>query len=109
MRAESLARSGGVITAPRLRGAIGPVSLAGVRRAAGRHLIVRNAAVRRIVAAGLVSGFGDRLTTVALATLMLTLTGSVAQASLVYAASAAPYVLFGLVAGALVDRWDRRA
>ncbi|HEV8639324.1 MAG TPA: MFS transporter [Chloroflexota bacterium] len=89
--------------------AMGAASLAVARRAAGRHLIVRNATVRRIVAAGLVSGLGDRLTTVALATLVLALTGSIAQTSLVYAASAAPYVLFGLVAGALVDRWDRRA
>jgi MFS family permease len=109
MGAESLARSGGVTTARPLHGAIGSASLDGARRAAGRSLIVRNAALRQLVAAGLVSGLGDRLTTVALATLMLTLTGSVAQASLVYVASAAPYVLFGLVAGALVDRWDRRA
>ena len=89
--------------------AFGAFVLAGASGAARRRLIVRNPTVRRIVAAGLVNGLGDRLTTVALATLVLALTGSVARTSLVYAASAAPYVLFGVVAGALVDRWDRRA
>jgi MFS family permease len=71
-------------------------------------LLVRNAGLRRVFAAGLVSGFGDRLNQVALAALILALTHSVAQAGLALVVSLMPYVLFGLVAGALVDRWNRR-
>jgi MFS family permease len=108
MRTGGSARGALVAAPPPAAFANGLLSLAGPRRAIGDGTLAGSPAVRRIVASGLVSGLGDRLTTVALASLVLGLTGSVAQASLVYAASAAPYVLFGLVVGALVDRWDRR-
>ena len=72
-------------------------------------LLARNPALRRVFAASVVSGVGDRLNQVALAALILALTDSVAQAGAVFVVSLVPYVLFGLVAGALADRWNRRA
>lgn len=83
--------------------------LARLRARLAGSLLVRNAALRRVFAAGVVSGVGDRLNQIALAALILALTDSVAQAGLVFVVSLVPYVLFGLVAGALVDRWNRRA
>ena len=39
---------------------------------------------------------------------MLSLTGSPAQAGALGAVRALPYLMFGLIAGALADRWDRK-
>src|SRR5262245_33192961 len=72
-------------------------------------VIARNPALRRLMLAGFVSGLGDRMQQVALAALILALTGSMVQAGLVFVVSTVPYVLFGLFAGAMVDRWDRRS
>ena len=58
--------------------------------------------------AGLVSTIGDRVHLVALAALILGLTDSMSDAGLVFVVSTLPYLLFGLVAGVLVDRLDRR-
>ena len=85
------------------------VSLAHLRAHLSGSLLGRYPALRRIFAAGIVSGVGDRLNQIALAALILAITDSVAQAGLVFVVSLVPYILFGLVAGALVDRWDRRA
>lgn len=57
----------------------------------------------------LVSVFGDRLHQVALLVFVGTLTsGDLGRVALVFVALGAPSLLFGLFAGALVDRWDRR-
>src|SRR5215210_5580902 len=57
----------------------------------------------------LVSVFGDRLHQIALLTLVGTLTSNnLGNIALVFVALGAPSLLFGLFAGALVDRWDRR-
>jgi DHA3 family macrolide efflux protein-like MFS transporter len=57
----------------------------------------------------IVSVFGDRLHQVALLMLVGTLTtGDMGRVALVFVALGAPSLLFGLLAGALVDRWDRR-
>jgi DHA3 family macrolide efflux protein-like MFS transporter len=57
----------------------------------------------------LVSVFGDRLHQVALLMLVGTLTsGDLGRIALVFVALGAPSLLFGLFAGAVVDRWDRR-
>ncbi len=56
----------------------------------------------------LISLFGDRLTQIALAFLVLEATGSAIAVGLVFAATALPNLLIGPIAGALVDRWDRR-
>ncbi|HLK24921.1 MAG TPA: MFS transporter [Caulobacteraceae bacterium] len=56
-----------------------------------------------------VSGFGDYFTSLAIQVLIVSvLAGSAAQVGLVNAARWLPYMLFGLVAGAMVDRAPRR-
>jgi len=56
-----------------------------------------------------VSVLGTQVTQIAFPLLVLGLTGSAAAAGLVAAARTLPYLLLTLLAGALVDRWDRRA
>jgi MFS family permease len=68
----------------------------------------RNADFRLLVGGQLVSQVGNQLQSLALPLVVLTLTGSAVQAGLILAISTATYLLFGLVAGALVDRWDRK-
>jgi predicted MFS family arabinose efflux permease len=68
----------------------------------------RNRDFRLIWLGNTVSQFGSGITQVAYPLLVLTLTGSPAIAGLVSAARALPYVLFGLPAGALIDRWNLR-
>lgn len=58
--------------------------------------------------AALVSTCGDRLHQIALAAVVLGITDSMVSAGLIFVVSTIPYALFGLPAGALVDRWDRR-
>src|SRR5207248_5349483 len=55
-----------------------------------------------------VSVFGTRVAAIAYPLLVLSLTHSPAKVGLVSFANWIPAVLFGLPAGALVDRWDRR-
>src|SRR3981081_1830448 len=73
----------------------------------GGTLVRRNAALRRMLLAALVSTCGDRLHQVALAALVLGMTDSMASAGLIVV-SPIQYSLFGLRVGALVDRWNRR-
>ncbi len=88
------------------------VVLPGRRQAlAGRFrasLPGRHPALMRMLLAGFISSSGDRLHQVALAALILGVTNSMASAGLVFVVSTLPYVMFGLLVGALVDRWDRR-
>jgi MFS family permease len=56
----------------------------------------------------LVSVIGTQVAQLAYPLLMLALTDSPAQAGLLSAARTIPYLVLGLPAGALVDRWDRR-
>ncbi len=55
-----------------------------------------------------ISMFGDRLHQVALATMMLTLTGSPAATGLVFFAATLPNLILGPIAGTFVDRWDQK-
>ncbi len=55
-----------------------------------------------------VSTLGTRFSGLALPLLVLAVTYSPAQAGLIGALSFLPYLVFGLPAGALVDRWDRK-
>ncbi|MFD4637433.1 MFS transporter [Lentzea sp. NPDC058436] len=64
---------------------------------------------RRFWLAGLISNAGSALSGVALPVLMYSLTGSAAYTGALAALTAAPYLVFGLVAGALVDRMRRRS
>jgi MFS family permease len=57
----------------------------------------------------LVSQLGDQLQFLALPLLVVALTGSATQAGIVLGAQTLAYLVFGLMAGALADRWDRKA
>ncbi len=74
----------------------------------GSTSIWRNGDFRLLLGGQLVSQLGDSLQMLALPLLVLALTGSAAQAGLVLGISTATYLAVGLVAGALVDRWDRK-
>lgn len=56
----------------------------------------------------LISGVGSRLTSFALGVWMLQTTGSTTRFALIFVAMAVPALLVLPIAGALVDRWDRR-
>jgi MFS family permease len=55
-----------------------------------------------------VSSLGSSITDLALPLLVLAMTDSPAQAGFVTAVGTAPNLIFSLLAGALVDRWDRK-
>lgn len=55
-----------------------------------------------------ISSIGTQVSTVAFPLLVLLVTHSPAQAGLMGAVRALPYLFFSLPAGALVDRWDRK-
>jgi MFS family permease len=57
----------------------------------------------------LVSQLGDSLQFLALPLLVIALTGSSTQAGILLGSQTVVYLVFGLVAGALADRWDRKA
>lgn len=55
-----------------------------------------------------ISTIGTQVSRLAVPLLVLTLTGSPAQAGLATAVAVLPYLLLSLLAGALVDRWNRK-
>lgn len=55
-----------------------------------------------------VSALGDKLHYVALGVLIYRLTGSALEIGKMTLATFLPYLLFGLIAGAYVDRWDKK-
>src|SRR5215217_4301727 len=63
---------------------------------------------RRYWIARVLSVTGSLVTAVALPVLVYRLTGSPFLTALVSALEAAPYLVFGLFAGALSDRWNRK-
>ncbi|MCX5400301.1 MFS transporter [Streptomyces sp. NBC_00102] len=65
-------------------------------------------AFRRVWAAASVSSFGDGVYLTALPLLAASLTRDPLLLSVISAAALLPWLMFGLVGGALVDRWDRR-
>ncbi|MFC5814772.1 MFS transporter [Nonomuraea harbinensis] len=73
-----------------------------------------NTALRRnknfalLLSGQIVSNAGDHIQDFAFLLLVLAMTGSAAQSGLVLGVNTAAYLLVGLAAGALVDRWDRR-
>lgn len=69
--------------------------------------LVRNRNFSLLWAGQLVSFFGDRVHQVAIGVLVLQ-RGSPLDVGIVFAATAIPNVFLGPLAGALVDRWDRR-
>ncbi|MEP6680167.1 MAG: MFS transporter [Chloroflexota bacterium] len=80
------------------------------RRAGGASLylrLIRNRQFSLLWVGQAVSLFGDRIHYVALAFLVST-RGTPLELGVTFAATAVPNVLLGPLAGALVDRWDRR-
>ena len=65
-------------------------------------------AFHRVLAAAAVSSLGDGVYGSALPLLALTLTRNPAIFGVMEAVTLLPWLLFGLIGGALVDRWDRR-
>lgn len=82
--------------------------VAGVRRQSPYLRLARNRNYSLLWVGQLVSLFGERIHTVALGFLVLRATGSVEDVGWTFAATAVPNILLGPLAGALVDRWDRR-
>ncbi|HKS71390.1 MAG TPA: MFS transporter, partial [Ktedonobacterales bacterium] len=78
------------------------------RREAGLRALWRNASYLLLWAGQAVSSVGTQLSQIAYPLLVLALTGSAAQAGFLGAARTFPYLLLGLPAGALVDRWNRK-
>ncbi len=75
---------------------------------AGLRGLWRNANYLLLWGGQAVSSVGTQLSQIAYPLLVLALTGSAAQAGLLGAARTVPYLLLGLPAGALVDRWNRK-
>lgn len=70
--------------------------------------VFRNRSFSLMWTGRLVSTFGDSLTQLAAGILVYRLTGSVLSVGLMLAVTALPSLVFGLVAGVYVDRWDRK-
>lgn len=75
---------------------------------APRNGLWKNTNFRLLLGGQLVSQLGNQLQSLALPLVVLALTGSATQAGLLLGTSTATYLLVGLVAGALVDRWNRK-
>jgi MFS family permease len=70
--------------------------------------IFRNANFSYLWSGQLISTIGDALTSLAAGILVYQITGSVLSVGLILMASAAPTLVFGLIAGVIVDRYDRK-
>ncbi len=77
-------------------------------RTAGAPSVWANADFRRLTSGQLISQLGNQLHSLALPLVTLSISGSTTQAGTVLGLGTATYLLMGLVAGGLVDRWDRR-
>ncbi|WP_377270060.1 MFS transporter [Peterkaempfera sp. SMS 1(5)a] len=71
-------------------------------------MLFRNRDFLLLSAGQVVSAAGDQVQGFALLLLVLAMAGASGQSGLVLGANSAAFLLFGLFAGALVDRWDRR-
>ncbi|MEZ4363544.1 MAG: MFS transporter [Kofleriaceae bacterium] len=74
-----------------------------------RGLLARNPEFHRLFIATIVSMLGDWFSFVAVADLVIELTGRPGTAAYFYAASVLPVFLVSPLAGVIVDRYDRRA
>jgi MFS family permease len=70
--------------------------------------ILKNRSFMTVWTASFISGLGDKIAIIALFSLILDRTGSVADLGLLAAAQILPGVLLGPVAGIVIDRWSRR-
>lgn len=88
-------------------GGAGAVALPRERPQSPYLALVRNRNFSLLWVGQLVSFFGDRVNQVAIGVLVLQ-RGTPLDVGIVFAATAVPNVFLGPLAGALVDRWDRR-
>jgi DHA3 family macrolide efflux protein-like MFS transporter len=72
------------------------------------YAVLRNRSFRRIWTAQLVSTIGDALTSLAAGIIVLERTHSVLSVGLMLMATAVPTLVVGLIAGIVVDRFDRK-
>jgi hypothetical protein len=79
-----------------------------MRREASERRALAVPAFRLFLTARAISWAGNTVTLVAMPILVYQLTGSPALTGLLTAIEALPYLAFGLPAGALADRWNRR-
>ena len=100
--------SEGVVRAPRWRALPGiPPIVAWARR----HPFVRlalDSSFSALWTGQLISAMGDRIHQLALAAVVLEATRSPAAVGLVFLFASLPNLIFGPIAGGLVDRWDHR-
>ncbi|HEX6139129.1 MAG TPA: MFS transporter [Candidatus Limnocylindria bacterium] len=75
----------------------------------GPFAVFRNRGFVYLWTAQLVSTIGDALTSLAAGIIVFRETGSVLNVGLILMVSAAPTLVFGLIAGVFVDRYDRKA
>lgn len=78
-------------------------------RARAQRPLWRNPDFLLLWSGQVISMLGTSISQLALPLLMLAITHSPAQAGLLAATRQAPYLLFSLPAGALIDRWNRKA
>src|SRR4051794_12334080 len=71
--------------------------------------MIRNRSLLALTAAELISRLGSQFTNLALPWFVLVTTGSATKMGIVFAVELVPFVLFGVPAGALVDRLGPRA
>jgi Na+/melibiose symporter-like transporter len=72
------------------------------------RLLAARRDLRLVLLAGLISQTGDWILTVGMLYRVYAMTGSTIMSALAYAASFAPQILIGSVAGVFADRWDRK-
>ncbi|MFF0290896.1 MFS transporter [Streptomyces sp. NPDC005262] len=70
--------------------------------------LLRNRDFSLLLSGQLVSSIGDQAQSIALPLIVLALTGSATHAGYVLGLGTLSFLAFGLIAGALVDRWDRK-
>lgn len=71
--------------------------------------LFRNRDFSLLLSGQLVSAIGDQAHFMALPLIVLALTGSATEAGFVLGLGTLSFLAFGLIAGALADRWDRKA
>jgi len=72
------------------------------------YAVLRNRSFRRMWTAQLVSTIGDALTSLAAGIIVFRVTGSALSVGLMLMATAVPTLVVGLIAGVVVDRYDRK-
>jgi MFS family permease len=85
-----------------------PVTAAALPARPSPFAILRNGRFVRLWTAQLVSTIGDSLTSLAAGIIVYQQTGSALSVGLMLMATAVPALIFGLVAGVVVDRYDRK-